>query len=192
MNETTVKFSLVDTTKSVLEGTDTTEGSIYFTSDTGELYYDFNSNRVQITDFVIVNTETERAALIAPLNKFYYILDTGILWLYKDGEWYNNTTDLTTYATIEYVDESLKNKQDSITDTDTIVVDETGLNALGMLEKNTGTAVFDWVGTEEEWLEQRQNGTIKDSWICFVTDDDTIFVNTAIDDDTEREETPTL
>lgn len=30
---------------------------------------------------------------------------------------------------------------------------------------------YDWIGTQEQYIEQRANGQIPDDWVCFITDD---------------------
>ena len=65
-----------------------------------------------------------------------------------------------------YVDKNVK------IDNETIARNENGeLQSVGTIDQNTGSAIFDWIGTEEEWNEGRKNGTIPDDWICYITDD---------------------
>lgn len=45
------------------------------------------------------------------------------------------------------------------------------LQAIGVIEKNTGAVKHDWVGTLAQWTAGRANGTIPDTWICYITDD---------------------
>ena len=45
------------------------------------------------------------------------------------------------------------------------------LQAIGVIEKNTGAAKYDWVGTLAQWTAGRTAGTIPDTWICYITDD---------------------
>ena len=65
----------------------------------------------------------------------------------------------------------LDTKQSTLVDTETVAVDETGLNAIGTLERNKGEVKFDWVGTLAEWEAGRADKSILDSYICFVIDD---------------------
>ena len=172
MSNTNIRFSVVHTNKTTLENTVISNGSVYFVEDTKELFYDFGSKRVEVKDILVLSTESERTSILfTPLNKFYFVLETQILWLYKDGSWYKISSDLSNYYTKSEIVSLLSLKQDLIVDTSTVVVDEKGLNALGVLEKNTGNAVFDWIGTLEEWELGRTNGIIPDTYICFITND---------------------
>lgn len=45
------------------------------------------------------------------------------------------------------------------------------LQAIGVIEKNTGAVKYDWVGTLAQWTAGRSGGTIPDSWICYIIDD---------------------
>lgn len=51
------------------------------------------------------------------------------------------------------------------------------LQAIGVIEKNAGTVKYDWVGTLAQWTAGRSGGTIPDSWICYITDDETTSVS---------------
>lgn len=51
------------------------------------------------------------------------------------------------------------------------------LQAIGVIEKNTGTVKYDWVGTLAQWTAGRTAGTIPDTWICYITDDETTSVS---------------
>lgn len=51
------------------------------------------------------------------------------------------------------------------------------LQAIGVIEKNAGVVKYDWVGTLAQWTAGRSGGTIPDSWICYITDDETTGVS---------------
>ena len=46
------------------------------------------------------------------------------------------------------------------------------IQTIGVIEKNNSSPKYDWVGTYNEWILGRSTGTINDSWICFITDDE--------------------
>jgi len=62
-------------------------GQFLMTTDTRSIFYDLEDSRIQLTDILELDTEVERQALIAPVNKFYFIKDTGALWRYNNGVW---------------------------------------------------------------------------------------------------------
>lgn len=90
ISPTDTRFNAIKTNKTGLQNTSVTNGSVYFVADTKELFFDFDSQRVKVTDILILNTEEERTGILfSPLNKFYFVLATQKLYLYKDGTWYS-------------------------------------------------------------------------------------------------------
>ena len=61
------------------------EGQFLMTSDTKNVFYDLAGERIQLTDIIELDTEAQRKAILAPLNKFYFVKDTGILWRDNNG-----------------------------------------------------------------------------------------------------------
>lgn len=58
--------------------------------DTGNVYYDTNENvRRQLTDIIDLDTDAQRLAIVAPLDKFYFVKGTRHLWRYTDGVWHD-------------------------------------------------------------------------------------------------------
>jgi hypothetical protein len=63
-------------------------GQLIFTYDSRRLYFDLDDNtRIQISDIIELNTELERTSLLVPVDKFYFIFETGVLWRYHLGAW---------------------------------------------------------------------------------------------------------
>ena len=81
-------FQPVTTTQSALESASVVNGKAYFVRDTEKLFFDYNGSRTEIRDIIILEKESDRDLLLAPKNKFYFVLETSILWLYRLGEWY--------------------------------------------------------------------------------------------------------
>ena len=44
------------------------------------------------------------------------------------------------------------------------------LEVFGMKTRND-QLMYNWIGTEAEWIAGKADGTIQDSWVCYVTDD---------------------
>lgn len=91
-------FRVYETVKSKAESTTLIPiipGRYLICTDTSDVYYD-NKDRIRkrLSDIVDLNTDTERAAIIAPLDKFYYVKETAHLWRYQDSKW----VDLTAVA----------------------------------------------------------------------------------------------
>ena len=76
-------------------------GSTIYTRDTGKHFIDISdTERVQISDVVYIDTDKERIALLAPLpDKLYITRDTNKIWIYsvKTDKWVCLNTD-TTYT----------------------------------------------------------------------------------------------
>ena len=140
-----------------------------------------NTNQVASTKFV--NTAIENAmenvdALPDQTGQSGKFLKTNG----TDASWANIPTELpsqsgnagkvlstngTTPSWIEYT-------PPSNVETDDITINKNTsdeLQAIGVIDKNSGTAKYDWIGTYAQWEAGRSNNTIPDSWICYITDD---------------------
>ena len=101
ISPTNTPVKLVKTNKTGLQNTAVTNGCVYFVDDTKELFFDFDSTRVEVKDILILNSDSQRTSILfSPLNKFYFVLDTQKLWLYKDGTWYEITGSVTSTSII--------------------------------------------------------------------------------------------
>ena len=93
MENTNLRVLTVNTNKTLLDQTAINNGAIYFVEDTKELFYDFNGSRLAIQDIVTLDKEEDRTSILfAPLNKFYFVLETSTLWYYK-SQWYKISSD---------------------------------------------------------------------------------------------------
>ena len=102
IESTNTQFKAVITNKSGLQSTAVSNGCVYFVDDTKELFFDFDSTRVEVKDILILDTDSQRTnILFNPLNKFYFVLETQKLWLYQNGIWYeiSGSVDLSNYYT---------------------------------------------------------------------------------------------
>ena len=132
MLDTNIQFVAVNTNKSTLQSTPITNGKVYFVSDTKELFYDFGTVRNEVKDILILEKEAERTdILFAPLNKFYFVLETKILWVYKDGAWYQVSYDMNNYYDKTVIDSLLELKQDKLIAGDGIFIENNIISAVG-------------------------------------------------------------
>lgn len=117
----------------------------------------------------------------AKSNDKYYNTDENVIYIYNNGSWdiyddadegviyikdsivyHFNGTNIVEFSNIIYSDD------------DTIERSANGeLTTVGVKSKS-GVVLYDWIGTLEEWNIGRDNDTIKDNWICFITDDEII------------------
>lgn len=68
------------------------DGNLIFVSDTCQLYFDLNGNRLGYNCIKIFANDQERVGLLAPTEGFYFVEDTGVMWRYKE-EWKQITPD---------------------------------------------------------------------------------------------------
>ena len=86
---------MADTTKSVLKLVATTSskirsltiqnGQLIFLHDIGRLAFDYKDKRVFYNQIIELETEAERQNLDNPLGGYYFVIDTAVLWFYKNG-----------------------------------------------------------------------------------------------------------
>lgn len=63
------------------------DGQFIIVTDTRKLMYDDGNNRITLGDVVELDTDAQRTEILAPLNKFYFIKETGVLWRYNTNAW---------------------------------------------------------------------------------------------------------
>ncbi len=63
------------------------DGQFIVATDSQELFYDNNNLRIPLADIVFLNTEEERAILLAPLPKFYFVIESSTLYVWNGAEW---------------------------------------------------------------------------------------------------------
>ena len=89
---TTLKFNT--TTKTKASSTSTVpirDGQFLIVTDTMQLMYDHGSNRMILGDIIELATDAERLALASPVEKFYFVAETNVLWRYNNGSWIDMT-----------------------------------------------------------------------------------------------------
>lgn len=138
-----VKF--YHTTQSKLAQLPVSDGNLVFVTDTKKMYLDINGNRLGYQDIQILPTETDRTSILAPIEGFYYIEETNILWRYKEG-WKKVTPDNlsplffgayedfppTGNSNVLYISDDATYKWDSLTSTYICVSNKTEWKELGV------------------------------------------------------------
>ena len=138
-----VKF--YHTTQSKLAQLPVSDGNLIFVTDTKKMYLDINGNRLGYQDIQILPTETDRTSILAPIEGFYYIEETNILWRYKEG-WKKVTPDNlsplffgayedfppTGNSNVLYISDDATYKWDSLTSTYICVSNKTEWKELGV------------------------------------------------------------
>ena len=77
-------MSLVATSSSRIRELPIKNGQLVFVQDLGRIAFDYNNKRVFYNQIVELDTEAERLALDNPLNGYYFVIGSGVLWLYKN------------------------------------------------------------------------------------------------------------
>ncbi len=85
-NATKSVLKLVATTSSKIRDLVIEDGQLVFIQDLGRIAFDFKGKRVFYNQIVELETDLERTSLDSPLSGYYFVINTGILWFYKD-EW---------------------------------------------------------------------------------------------------------
>ena len=73
------------TTSSKIKDLTIKNGQLVFIQDMGRIAMDFNNKRVFYNQIVELETEVERLSLEEPLDGYYFVIGSAILWFYKDG-----------------------------------------------------------------------------------------------------------
>ena len=104
------KLTLRTTILSKLSSLVRKEGNLIITRDGETLYFDTESKRFKISDFIDVADDNDRLAILAPnTEKMYYVLSTNAVWRYISGTWY----EVTSTEDVSDILSSLSNKADS-------------------------------------------------------------------------------
>ena len=78
-------LSLVATSSSRVKDLVIKDGQLIFVQDLGRIAFDFKGKRIFYNQIVELQTEAERIKLSSPLSGYYFVIDTAVLWFYKDG-----------------------------------------------------------------------------------------------------------
>mgnify|MGYP003295364026 CR=1 FL=1 len=83
-NATKSVFSLIATSSSRIRDLVIKDGQLVFIQDLGRIAFDFKGERVFYNQIVELSTEAERQSLESPLSGYYFVIDSAVLWFYKD------------------------------------------------------------------------------------------------------------
>lgn len=86
-------LSVCATVGSKLSDLAITNGQLIFVQDKHRIAMDYNGKRVFYNQIDELGTELERQSLLAPLTgHYYFVIDTAVLWMYRDTGWVQITT----------------------------------------------------------------------------------------------------
>lgn len=85
-------MSVVATTASRLPDLSIKNGQLIFVKDSQKIALDLNDKRYFYNQIVVLQTDSERQSLFAPISGlFYFVIDTAVLWHYEQS-WIQITT----------------------------------------------------------------------------------------------------
>ena len=61
------------------------DGNLIFVRDTRKVYLDMGGLRLDFATIRVFQTDAERTGTLAPVEGFYYVEDTGVLWRYSSS-----------------------------------------------------------------------------------------------------------
>lgn len=76
---------IYSTTASKLNQLPVVDGTLTFVKDTRRIYLDMNGTRVEYSIIQVLQNEASRKNLLAPVEGFYFVEDTSVMWRYKEG-----------------------------------------------------------------------------------------------------------
>lgn len=74
-------------TKYQVQTSPVVDGQFIVATDSRELYYDNGSLRIPLGDIVFIPTEDERLEILAPLPKFYFVVESKLLYVWDGENW---------------------------------------------------------------------------------------------------------
>lgn len=84
-NSTKTVLKLVATTSSKIGNLTIADGQLVFLYDIGRIAFDYKGTRVFYNQIVELESEAVRQSLENPLDGYYFVVGTGVLWAYKSG-----------------------------------------------------------------------------------------------------------
>ncbi len=81
------KFKPVLGTKYQTQTMPANDGQFIVATDSRELFYDDGALRIPLADIVFLHKEAERELLLAPLPKFYFVIESSKLYVWDGTIW---------------------------------------------------------------------------------------------------------
>lgn len=79
-------MKFIATTSDKMSSINVTAGQLIFSRDDRVIYLDTDV-RTSFQQIITVAKEQTRPNLVSPVEGFYFVEDTAVLWRYKDGNW---------------------------------------------------------------------------------------------------------
>ena len=95
MEETKPIIDVISTTNSKLSNLPIKDGQLIFVHDSKKIALDYKNARTVYEQIQVLEKESNRTELLAPINSFYFVIETSILWKYHNGQWIQLTNCVT-------------------------------------------------------------------------------------------------
>ena len=93
MAQTATATKFITTTKERLDLLPISHGQLIFVRDARKIYHDYNGERIEYSQIFFLKDENTRLQLSTPLEFFYFVRETKVLWVYSIAEgWVALTT----------------------------------------------------------------------------------------------------
>ena len=92
MAETKAILKAVSTVDSKLSTLPIEDGQLIFVYDKKKIALDNRGTRTVYEQIQTIEKEAQREELLAPIDSFYFVIETSILWRYANGKWIQITS----------------------------------------------------------------------------------------------------
>lgn len=92
MTETRSILKAVSTVDSKLSNLPIEDGQLIFVYDKKKIVLDNHGTRTIYEQIQTIEKEEHRTGLLAPIDSFYFVIETSILWRYTNGKWMQITS----------------------------------------------------------------------------------------------------
>lgn len=121
-------FVPIEATEEKIKNNSITNGAFYVSNDTFKIFADLNGKRLDLTDIIFLNTDTERIFYNNPAQKLYIVKENNSIWIYNE-EW----VQLNSNISEEVFQSALAKKQDKL-------IAGSGINISGNVISSTGSS----------------------------------------------------
>lgn len=84
--------TFITTTEARVDLLPVLNGQLIFVRDSRRICLDYEDERIEYGQIIVLADENHRLSIAKPFNTFYFVLDTHVLWRYEKGEWIPLTT----------------------------------------------------------------------------------------------------
>lgn len=85
LNNPTAVLSVIATKSTKLSELVIKNGQLIFVQDKNRIALDWGGNRKFYNSIEIIEAEAERKAIASPINGYYFVIDSAVLWRYDNG-----------------------------------------------------------------------------------------------------------